>query len=82
MLIEEENRLLNTKIDATTTARDADGVQFVKFLLNKVNGMSTFDKRVVEINALSASYPGRNLSPENKIEWLQKLEAIGVTLTQ
>ena len=82
MLQEEKDRLLNTKIDATVKARDAGGVQFIGFLLRKVNGMNGMDPRVVEINALSGSYPGKNLTEENKIFWLQKLEVLGIKLEQ
>ena len=82
MLESERDRLLNTKIDATTRVRDCDGVSFIGFLLRKVNGMGTFDPRVTEINALSQAYPGRNLTDDNKIDWLLKLEALGVILEQ
>jgi hypothetical protein len=80
MLEEEKNRYMNVKIDATTTVRDAGGVQFVSYLLNKVNGMNGMDPRVLEITALAGGYPGRNLTDENKINWLQKLEALGIEL--
>jgi hypothetical protein len=80
MLQEERDRYLNAKIDATVTVREAGGVQFVGFLLSKVNGMNGMDPRVVEINALSQGYPGRNLTDDNKIEWLKRLEALGVVL--
>ena len=80
MLQEERDRYLNTKIDATMLVKDAPGVNFVSYLLKKVNGMNAMDPRVAEINALSQAYPGRNLSDDNKIEWLQKLEALGIIL--
>lgn len=80
MLQEETERYMNIKIDATTTVRDAGGVQFITYLLGKVNGMSAMDSRVVEINALAGGYPGTHLTDENKIQWLQKLEAIGIKL--
>ena len=80
MTNEEKEKYLNIKIDSTTTVREAGAVSFVTWMLKKVDGASTFDKSVAEIRNLSFGYPGRTMSDETKIEWLQKLESIGIPL--
>jgi hypothetical protein len=80
MLPEDTERYLNSKIDATTTVREAGGTQFIAYLLRKVSGWKTFDPTVVEINQLAMSYPGRVLTDEFKCKWMEKLEKLGVVL--
>lgn len=80
MTQEERDAYLNIKLDATTTVRDALATQFIAWCLGKVNNLSAFNSSVNEITSLSLSYPGRTMDEDRKIDLLQKLEKLGVSI--
>jgi hypothetical protein len=80
MTTDERELLLNIKIDATTTIRDAMATQFMRWCLNKVNGLQMFDKTVGEITSLATTYPGRYMDDGKKLELIVKLQALGINL--
>ena len=74
----ELNGLLDMKIDATITVREALATQFIAWALGKVNNLEAFNSDVQAIVALSTQYPGRLMSDEKKLEIMQKLVKLGV----
>jgi hypothetical protein len=75
----EDIKLEDIKIDATTTAKDATAVQFIQWVLKKVNDSGINNTTTTELNMLSSGYPGRTMDDNQKIELLKKLTKAGIS---
>jgi hypothetical protein len=71
---------LELKIDANTTVKDAGGMQFISFLLKKIDGQNAFDSRVATISGLAHSFPSKTMPDEDKIRYLKMLEELNIDL--
>lgn len=80
LTVEQRNALLDIKIDATITVREALATQLIGWALNKINNLNTYDAEVQSITNLAVMHPGRIMSDDTKIEILQKLQRLGVEL--
>jgi len=75
-----DQKLEDIMIDATTNAKDAGGVQFVNWVLRLTNSLGASNPQITELNYLAGSYPGRNLSDEQKWALIEKLRKAGVNV--
>jgi hypothetical protein len=71
---------LELKIDANTKVKDAGGMQFISFLLKKIDGQNAFDSRVTTISGLANSFPSKTMPDEDKIRYLKMLEELNIAL--
>ena len=71
--------ILDKKINDTTTLRDASSIQFIQWLLKKVNESGISNSYTIELNMLASGYPGSIMSIEDKLDKLSKLEKAGIS---
>jgi len=73
--------VLQLKVDNNTTVIDATAVQFIQWVLRKVNdaNLTSNSSAVSELNMLASGYPGRVMPVENKIEIIEKMKRVGIT---
>ena len=72
------DKMLDLKIDATVTVRDAKAVQFAVWCLGKINGLKFFDPDVQKISALAQQHPGSEIDEDTKIDYVETLIKLGV----
>ena len=74
----EQYDLKTIMIDSTTNAKDASAIQFVSWVLQKVNESKVNNSMTIELNMMAAGYPGRNMPESAKIELLNKMKTGGI----
>lgn len=61
--------------------KDMSAFSFLQYIANKLNGVKAFTVEAVELTSLVRVPPmSKNMPPERKIELLNKLIKLGVTL--
>lgn len=72
--------LTKIMIDATTSAKDALGTQFVQWVLRLVTQSGLSNSTIAELNMLSGQYPGRTLEDQQKIDLIKKMRTAGINV--
>ncbi|MHB8483520.1 MAG: hypothetical protein ACYDBV_12435 [Nitrospiria bacterium] len=72
--------ILETKLDATKTLREAGGAEFMQWAMKKLNNIPQKTPAVSELVMLANNHPGKTMTDEQKINILKKMEKAGIII--
>jgi hypothetical protein len=72
--------ILDKEIAGGITLRSADAIQFLQWVIKKVNDSGLPPNKVAELTMLSTSYPGRYMADYDKMAIVNKMADVGISL--